>query len=97
VVPIQVAGAVLALTVNGFVKVFHDRGTSRFRSAVVRVHIGDEHGERLGTISKLGWGLLAGLCGMQHYPGVMSIATNQPILPLILRIDHQLRATPLLV
>jgi hypothetical protein len=69
VVPVEVAGTVLTLAVGGLVKVFYNRGTSRFRSVVVHVDIGDEHGERLGAVTKFGWGLLAGVCGVQHYPG----------------------------
>jgi len=45
VVPLNIAGTVLALAVHGLVKVFHDRCASRFRSVVVRVDIGDEHGQ----------------------------------------------------
>ena len=52
VVPVKIAGTVLALAVDGMVKVFNNRGASRFRSVVVRVNIGDEHGKRLGAVTQ---------------------------------------------
>ena len=35
-VPVEVAGTVLALAVDGLVKIFYDRGASRFREGAVR-------------------------------------------------------------
>jgi len=43
--PVDIAGTVLALAVDGLGKVFHDRGASRFRCVVVRIDVGDEHGQ----------------------------------------------------
>ena len=61
VVPVKVAGTVLALAVHGIVKVFDNRGASRLRSVVVRVTIGDEHGKRLDAVSQFSRSLLAGV------------------------------------
>src|SRR5262249_30879810 len=81
VVPVEVAGTVLALAVDGLVKVFHDHGTGRPGSVVIGVDIGDEPVERLGAVAEFGGRLLAGVCGVEHDPGTTRV--HRPALAAI--------------
>ena len=72
-VTVEVADTVLAFTVRGLVKVFHDQGAGRFRFLVVGVDIGDEHGQGLCAVAEFRRGLLAGVRGVEHHPGVTQV------------------------
>ena len=58
---------------DGLVKVSHYRSASRFCGVVVGVDVGDEDCKRLGAVTKLGGDLLAGICGVEHDPGIAQV------------------------
>ena len=53
-VPVQVIGYVLAFTVSHLVKILHNRGSGRLRCGEVDVHVIDEHGQGLRSVTQVG-------------------------------------------
>jgi len=47
-VAFEVFDSVLSFAVGRLVEILHDLGARRFRSVVVRIHIGDQHCQGLG-------------------------------------------------
>ncbi|HTT90072.1 MAG TPA: hypothetical protein VMF65_11015 [Acidimicrobiales bacterium] len=72
-VTVEIAGTILALTINGLMYIFDDRGAPRLGPVVVGIDVRYEHGERLRAVTEFGWRLLTGARRIEHDPGLAQV------------------------